>query len=392
MRKMKQRILLPLMGLFLAHGTLLADNYNLTVNLKGLPEGTLLELTPVTHDKEKPLATATLQGGKATFTGEVSEPLCAAVRVKDAYGSMQLMVGGETASFTATATESKAADGVTIYNFEMKEMSGSPLTEKLQRLTAPRDSLNRVREAFEKRYSGFHARYAEAHKAGDTKKMEELKASDEYKQMEKEDTEFFNGVEKAYTKVITDNKETFWGPLLLVNLTSYLTPSQRPAFEEFSETAKSSYYGKKVRKELYPAGSVGQKAPSFTVSDEAGQQFTLEQLLAGKRYLLIDFWASWCRPCRMEIPNVKAQYELYKEKGLQVVSISIDKNAEAWRKAVKEEALVWPNFLDPKVADAYSVRAIPALFLLDSEGRVIAEGEAARGTNLAQKLKELFKE
>ena len=88
---------------------------------------------------------------------------------------------------------------------------------------------------------------------------------------------------------------------------------------------------------------------------------------------------------------MKKQYALYKDKGLEVVSISIDKNAAAWKKAVKEEQLQWPNFLSPAVADQYHVKAVPTMYLIDSEGNIVAENDDARGEKLAAKLAELFK-
>lgn len=370
----------------------LADNYHVTARIAGLADGTRLELIPVSHDKEQPLSQATITDGTATFSGVVDEPICASIHVSGSYGTLQLMLGNETTTITATAKEGKTWDGsASLYSFSDVKTSGSPLTNKLYSYTSVRDTLNQVRTLFEDRYKDLQARLSSAQQSKDAEAVAKIKASDEYLQMSKEDAEFFRRVEASYNRVVNENKETFWGPLLLVNLTSYLTPDQRSVYESFSDAAKASYYGRKVKDELHPAGSVGQRVPDFTVKDDQGQAHTLQSLLAGKKYMVLDFWASWCVPCRKEIPNVKRQYDLYKEKGLQVVSISIDKNADAWRKAVKAENLVWPNFLSPDVADLYKVRAVPTMYLLDSRGCVVAEGSDARGENLASKLAELFK-
>jgi thiol-disulfide isomerase/thioredoxin len=127
------------------------------------------------------------------------------------------------------------------------------------------------------------------------------------------------------------------------------------------------------------------------LKDEAGKSYTLEQLLKGKKYLLIDFWASWCAPCRKEIPNVKKNYEQYKNHGFEVVSISIDQNAAAWKKAVQQEQLKWPNFLSPAVANQFKVRAVPTMYLIDANGVVLGINEDVRGEALGKKLAELFK-
>ena len=127
------------------------------------------------------------------------------------------------------------------------------------------------------------------------------------------------------------------------------------------------------------------------MKDGAGKSYTLEQLLKGKKYLLIDFWASWCAPCRKEIPNVKKNYEQYKNRGFEVVSISIDQNVAAWKKAVQQEQLKWPNFLSPAVANQFKVRAVPTMYLIDANGVVLGINEDVRGEALGKKLAELFK-
>lgn len=386
---MKKRMFLG-MAAVLAALSATAGNYKVSGSIKGVADGTTMVLIPVTHDDEKPIAEATVQNGKFTFSGTVSEPMCVSLRIKDTYGGVQLMVDNEDATVEAIAKKGERSD-VDYYQYTGVKVKGSPLTDKLYQFTAVRDSLDKVRTDFSNRYSELSKKLEAAYKAKDQDKMKELRASDEYKAMAKEDGEFFNAVSTAYNSRINANKDTFWGPLLMLNFTSYLTPDMRPTYESFSDAAKNSYYGKKAKEELYPAGSMGQKVPEFTVTDEAGKTHTLASLLKGKKYMVLDFWASWCGPCRREIPNVKKQYELYKDKGLQVVSISIDKKAADWKKAVKEENLLWPNFLSPDVATQYKVRAVPTMYLLDSEGKIVAENEDARGEKLAAKLAELFK-
>lgn len=121
-----------------------------------------------------------------------------------------------------------------------------------------------------------------------------------------------------------------------------------------------------------------------------GEQTSLKELSANKKYILIDFWASWCKPCRKEIPNLKKLYELYAAKGFQIISISIDKKEKEWQKALDEEQLSWPNFLDNgEVASLYKVKFIPTMYLIDEQGTIVCDN--LKGEELSNKLAELFK-
>ncbi|WP_046403004.1 TlpA disulfide reductase family protein, partial [Odoribacter sp. N15.MGS-14] len=116
--------------------------------------------------------------------------------------------------------------------------------------------------------------------------------------------------------------------------------------------------------------------------DADGKEHTLKELLAGHRYLLIDFWASWCGPCRRGIPEVKEFAKKYATDGLAILSISIDEKKDAWEKALKEEQMPWTNLLDEGyVSKSFGVTTIPSLFLIDAEGKVLFEklyGDAVR--------------
>lgn len=143
---------------------------------------------------------------------------------------------------------------------------------------------------------------------------------------------------------------------------------------KFSDEAKNSHYGKIVKQDLYPPSFVGKAAPSLALVNETNQDVNFNTVASGKRYVILDFWASWCGPCRKQLPALKKFYEEMSNKGVEIISVSIDKKEADWKKALQEEELPWPNFLDTKnMADKWSVKAIPAMFLLDGKGMVLAE-------------------
>ena len=197
-------------------------------------------------------------------------------------------------------------------------------------------------------------------------------------------------MESSYGKLYSDNKDSWWGPFAMLCTLNYFTKENSKEWNSFSETAKNSFYGKLLNEQINPKGLTGETLPQFELQQVDGSKVSMASCVKGKKYYLVDFWASWCGPCRKEIPNLKKLYELYKGKGLEIVSVSIDKNETAWKKALAEEKLSWPNGLDRAgIADSYKVKFIPAIFLVDgTTGKCIAEN--IRGTELAAKLAELF--
>ena len=195
-----------------------------------------------------------------------------------------------------------------------------------------------------------------------------------YVKFEADEKAFFTKVEKTSADLINSHKDSWWGPFLMLNAYSYFTPEQKPIFESFSKSAKESYYGQKVKEELLPKGFMGEKAPLVEAATSAKVDADLLKLVKDHKYTLVDFWASWCAPCRKSIPALKALYEEMNVNGFQILSISIDKKEADWLKAEKEENLKWPSFLDKgNTANAWKVKAIPAMFLLDENGVVVGE-------------------
>nr|WP_255491568.1 TlpA disulfide reductase family protein [Hufsiella arboris] len=122
--------------------------------------------------------------------------------------------------------------------------------------------------------------------------------------------------------------------------------------------------------------SIGQKAPGFKLNDPNGKPVDLDSYKG--KYVLVDFWASWCAPCRQANPHVVAAYNEFKSKNFTVLGISLDKNKEAWLKAIKDDGLSWQHVSelkewDSEIAKTYKVDAIPASFLLDPQGVIVAK-------------------
>ncbi len=137
---------------------------------------------------------------------------------------------------------------------------------------------------------------------------------------------------------------------------------------------------------------IGETPPEIKLANPEGKQISLHAQKGS--VVLLDFWASWCRPCRMENPNVVKLYEKYKNQGFDIFSVSLDQNAEQWTNAIKTDKLTWPNHVcdfggwQSEPAQAYKLSGIPFTVLLDKEGNVIAKN--LRGPALEKKLEEIF--
>ncbi len=141
-----------------------------------------------------------------------------------------------------------------------------------------------------------------------------------------------------------------------------------------------------------PASMIGQVAPDFVLPDPAGKQVSLGSFKG--KYVLVDFWASWCGPCRQENPNVVAAYNQYKGKNFTILGVSLDKEKGAWMKAIADDQLTWPQVSDLKfwessVVPLYGINAIPTNILVDPQGKIIAAN--LRGSQLESKLAEVLK-
>lgn len=345
--------------------------YTITGQFNGLPDGTVLEMIPAgTHNNEKPIAKATVQSGKFTFAGSVEGPRFFFVKVADGgYGGFQIMVDNADIQVTGKAEGNKEG------NLDLREVqvSGSQSHDEYLEKSSLRDRLEVLYNAYHERGKAVTDKLSAARQAKDTVLQKQIMETEAWKQFEKEEHAFFKTVEDSISALITANKDTWWGPFLMLTNYSYFTPEQKPVYEQFSKEAKESFYGKVVYDDLFPKSYIGQPAPSLAFADANKKPVSFASIAQGKKYVIVDFWASWCAPCRKAVPALK---EFYAEHGkdVEIISVSIDKKDADWVKADKEEKFPWKSFLDrQEIADAYKVKAIPAMFLLDAKGIVVAE-------------------
>ncbi len=190
----------------------------------------------------------------------------------------------------------------------------------------------------------------------------------------------------------TKNKEVFYSTLIRI-FAPYDADYARTLGQVYKSEYPNSKFAKKVFKSL-PKGApqAGDMAPEIALNDASGKPIKLSSLKG--KVVLLDFWASWCGPCRKENPNVVRVYDQFKDKGFTVFSVSLDQEKEKWLQAIQKDQLKWPNHVSDLKgwqsagAQIYSVKGIPATFLIGKDGKIIATN--LRGQELEAKLVELF--
>jgi peroxiredoxin len=320
--------------------------------------------------------------GKYSFSGKLSEPVLARVRVKYALGadSLPIKVVGGRDLFPVFLS----ADKITVSSvdsFSNVTVKGSKANDEYKKLVALQKPIN----------DQLTAAYAEYSKA--TKAKDEAAAK---------------VIEAKIDALDLDNKHIYadyakanpLSPIALyvVNLSAGwdINPDEvGPLFAALPESARTSASGKNLsdRIEIARKTAVGKPAMDFTQNDTLGVPVSLASFKG--KYVLVDFWASWCGPCRKENPNVVKAYNEFKDKNFSIISVSLDQPGakNKWMDAIHKDNLTWTHVSDLKywdndVAKLYGIRAIPQNFLLDPQGNIVAKN--LNGETLEKKLSEII--
>jgi peroxiredoxin len=226
---------------------------------------------------------------------------------------------------------------------------------------------------------------------------------------QRKDTVFIKTIDKWFRSTIVertqkqiqfakDNPDSFFAVVALTESAgSKLNVAQvEPIFNAIDEKWRMTGLGKQFAQRIKAAKAiaVGDDAPIIALNDVQGKPVSLADLKG--KIVLIDFWASWCEPCRAEGPNLKEQYKLYKNKGFEILSVSLDTDKKSWLKAINDDGLTWLQVSDLKgyrseTVQSYGIGGVPSFFLIDRTGKIIGNSNL-QGAALNQKLAELFKD
>lgn len=209
--------------------------------------------------------------------------------------------------------------------------------------------------------------------------------------------EVFAKLQGMMSESYEENKTNLWGAYLFVSgkyremdveelvATIEAYPA---AIQQMEEISMVREYAEGLMKT-----AIGQPYTNITLPNAEGEEVSLKEVVEVNKVTLLDFWASWCRPCMGEMPYLLEAYATYHDKGFEIYGVSLDDNAEAWKATIEKQGMKWVNVStlggwQTDAAKEYSVNSIPANFLIDGEGKIIAKN--LRGEALAEKLAEIF--
>lgn len=332
----------------------------ISAKLTGLPENSTVSVSDVNVPKDT-VAKAVVKDGAFILKGSVQEPNLYYLNLGGAQKRAVLFLGNDQVSVSGDVND-----------LQQLEIKGSSSHE---------DFMN-FQQVFNPRFQAISA-LAQQINSGSNDSLMNI-----YNQQ-------LADVKNHIGEFVKNKKSSPVSPFLL--LVTYEMMSDPETVENrltsLDENVQNGFYGKLLKQELdkLKIGSIGSQAIEFTQNDTTGKPVSLSEFKG--KYVLIDFWASWCRPCRIENPNVVKAFNKFKDKNFTVLGISLDRSKEAWIEAINFDQLQWTQLSDLKfwsndVAIKYGIQSIPQNFLVDPNGKIV--GKNLRGEALEDRLCELL--
>jgi thiol-disulfide isomerase/thioredoxin len=361
------------------------NEYIISGTVKGIADGKTVVLEKQDEMGQFiPMDTVKVKDGKFMMKGSAKEPEIMLIQVEAIQGKVPFVL--ENGDIDIIVDKD---------SLQKSKFSGTFNNDVFSKFN---DDLTKFQKELQKKLMTFQtanmAKMKAAQEAKDTIVINKLMK--EYQGMQKEGMEF-------YVKFAEGNPKALLSALIvdsMLNDPSVDVARAKKIYASFSPELKNYKPGKSIQTKLNKIGkpvtvaaaaNVGNVAPDFTAPNPEGKSISLKQSLG--KVTIVDFWASWCKPCRAENPNVVALYAKYHAKGLNILSVSLDKEASAWKAAIAKDKLTWNHvsnlkeFEDP-IALQYGINAIPTIFVLDAKGVIIAKD--IRGEELNAKIASLL--
>ncbi len=338
--------------------------YTITGTFDSAAENDSISLQLVEGRRLVDLQKVPVVNGKFTFKGVADSVQLAAVTIGDAFCQLFLEPG-------QIAIELKAN--------QMAFALGTPN--------------NNAYEAFMSDMKALEDEYAELAKNAQNPELSEAEVNELKKQMGEFEEKYYQAMKNS----IADNAGTYFGLNNLTNSYYYYSPEElAPVLESYIAAFPTNARLLQIKKnnDITLETAVGKQFKDFEMPDVDGNMHKLSEYIAANKVTLVDFWASWCGPCRAEMPAVKDAYDAYKNKGFGIVGVSLDNNKEAWVKAIADLGIEWAQISDLQGwncagAKLYGVNSIPATVLVAQDGTILARN--LRGEAIKGKLAEILK-
>ncbi|MGV3459314.1 MAG: redoxin domain-containing protein [Flavobacterium sp.] len=334
-----------------------------------------------------PVDTAKVENGKFVFKGTVTDPELHFVNIEGMQGKVELILEhGEIELDVDKDSIFKTKQGGTFNNEKLNEYY---------------TDINKIRKKMIDFQKKNQDAMMKAYKANDTVAMSKLNKvySEISKEMQDNAYKFVEKNPKAYITVLLIKQMAGMQSKPMSEIKKYYDALDA----DLKKTKEGKELGEMIKNNGMPpavpqtpegdaAATPGKQAAGFSAPNPDGKTVSLKESLG--KVTIIDFWASWCPPCRKENPAVVAMYKELHPKGLNIIGVSLDDNKDSWKKAIAADGLTWTHVSNLKkwndpIAKLYGVESVPATFVLDAEGNIVARD--LRGAELKAKVKELLK-